>query len=106
MKKILFLIGVLSLIGCEQRISSVVESSPSGHVSIGGKDCSIVMVNAGDGMQRLYFIDCGPGSSSVNYQYGKNQHVTVGQYNPPVEAPDVDAGSSEAPACTCVTKTK
>lgn len=104
MKKFL-LLTALCLIGCESRVASTVEATPSGHLNINGKDCSVHMVNVGDGSPRLYFIDCGPGTSAVTFQSGKNQHTTVGQYNPP-PTPEVsvvpDAGVN---GCGCPTNT-
>ena len=106
MKKIL-LIAALFLLSCETRVSSVAEATPSGHVNINGKDCSIVFVNAGEGALGLYFIDCGPGSSSVTYQSGKN-HTTVGQYEAPPESTPTPANSAvdSGSDCPCHRKSK
>lgn len=96
MKKIL-LIAMLCLVGCENRVSSTVETSPSGHVNINGKNCSVVMVNVGGATSLLYFIDCGPGSSSVTQQSGKF-HQTIGQYNPPATT---SSATPEPSVCHC-----
>lgn len=101
MKKILLLL-TLCLVGCDGRVSSTVGTSPSGHVNINGKNCSVHLVNIGDNSPRLYFIDCGPGSSSVTFQSGKNQHTTVGQYVSPEPANIDDGGVT----CSCPQKNK
>lgn len=91
MKKIIFALSFLALLGCEYRVSQRVEANNSGKVTINGKECDVVVVDPG-GMNYLWFIDCGPGSSSTSFQQGKTR-VTVNEYNPPV--------SSAAPTCSC-----
>jgi hypothetical protein len=86
MKKLL-LIGAFLLVGCANNVSDGPASDQNGKIVINGKNCEIMRLNAGDGAGRILFVDCGPGSSSTTYQYGK-QTETVGQYIPP----SVDAG--------------
>lgn len=91
MKKLF--IGLLFCLGCEQNISKNLEADTHGHVFINGKDCEVFTVGTGSGGSRVYFIDCGPGSSSVTYQAGKVLQ-SVGQYTPP-------AASSSENVCHC-----
>ncbi len=92
MKKII-LIGLLLLAGCDNNVSQRLATDKGGKVTINGKNCEVLYINAGDANGRILFVDCGPGSSSVTYQVGK-QMQTVGQFIPP------DA-SAPAPACSC-----
>jgi len=80
MKKILLI--ALFCLGCEQRVSKDLETDTHGHVNINGKDCEVVTIGTGNGGSRVYFIDCGPGSSSVSYHAGKISQ-SAGQYTPP-----------------------
>lgn len=92
MKKII-LIGLLLLAGCDNNVSQRLTSDKAGKVTINGKDCEVIAINAGDANGRILFVDCGPGSSSTSYQVGK-QRQTVGQFTAP------DASAPE-PACSC-----
>lgn len=78
MKNLLFL--SLFLLSCAEPPAQIINSN-QGKLQINGKECQIIRIDRGGGAY-LWFIDCGAGSSSVNFQSGKSQQ-TVGQYIPP-----------------------
>jgi hypothetical protein len=85
MKKLL-LIGLLLLCSCDGSTSKELTTDKGGKVTINGKECEVIAINIG-GMAPIFFVDCGPGSSSITYHVGK-RNQTVGQYTPP----EADAG--------------
>ncbi len=78
-------LGLLFLLACNPDPPANKVRTDHGKFVVNGKDCEVVQVERLDNND-LWFIDCGPGSSTVNFQSGK-QNIAVGIYNPPVAPP-------------------
>lgn len=74
-------LGLLFLLACNPDPPANSVRTDHGKFTVNGKDCEVVLVDRPDN-GNLWFIDCGPGSSAVNFRSGK-MGVDVGIYNPP-----------------------
>ncbi len=76
MNKLMFLMGLVFIIGCETNYKSGLATDREGFVEINGKKCQVVTINTGSGGRTLYYVDCYKGSS-ITYKEGKHTEVTV-----------------------------
>lgn len=71
MKRKILALLLLFVMGCEDHVRQKADVNESGKVTIHGKECDVVVVNAGDMRPQLYYIDC-PTGTSVTYKSGKS----------------------------------